>query len=102
MRGDESLANLATFDPRPEDYRQDISYSTYFRNTYINSRCATAPILQLYMAANMYAFSSDHDYLPKSPADMFLDAFLITTIDEHNCQIIERYSWPGYKQKMDV
>jgi len=89
MRSEGPLAHLASFDPRPQNYRHQINYPTHFRNTWINAGFATLPVLQLYPPANMHAVNNDHDYQPKCPADIFLDSFNITKIDDDTQRNVE-------------
>ena len=83
LRSEGPICDLSSFDPRPVEYRNSPEYPAQFRNGCLNvTDNSRLPIFQLFECANMYALNVDHDYLPLSLAEQFLQNFYITKTDE--------------------
>jgi hypothetical protein len=82
------------FDPRPEKYRGNFSYSDYFRNICLNfPGVSKMPIYQTFPPSNMHAVAHDHDYMELTPEDQYLKTAKISHIcdsDIHHIETVTR------------
>lgn len=92
LRRSRPLHELATFDPRPNRFRNSSQYPYYFRNVCLNARVQNIPIRQLYEPANLHALVNDHAYMPKelSFTEQCLAAMNITVISDTERENVER------------
>lgn len=83
--GASELGNI-DFDPRPEKFRNDKNYQSYFINFPGSPKM---PIFQTFTPANNQAVFNDHDYLKLHPADQYLEDIHMTKITQHEVKSIE-------------
>ena len=55
----------------------------------MNCTANDLPITHLYQPANVYGVVNNHDYLEKSPADLFLESLNVTSYTKEQCQAIK-------------
>ena len=72
LQKDGCLSSLGDFDPRPPTRLNMPEYPSHFRSVWVNSRCESLPIRQLFGPANLHAINHRHDYLEKTQEDIFL------------------------------
>ncbi|KAK3105393.1 hypothetical protein FSP39_024182 [Pinctada imbricata] len=78
------------FDPRPEKYRNHISYVDHFRNVCLNfPGVSKMPIYQIFNPAYMFAVAHDHDYMELTPEDHYLKTANVTHICDAEIKRIE-------------
>ena len=83
------LSNLRDFDLRPAHSRNDPNYPARFLSVWLNCSANDRPITHLYQPANVYGVVNNHDYLEKSPADLFLESLNVTSYTKEQCQAIK-------------
>ncbi|XP_045172918.2 uncharacterized protein LOC123534648 [Mercenaria mercenaria] len=90
MPGAAELTNI-DFDPRPEQFRNSVSYQDHFRNACLNfPGISKMPIFQTFEPANTKAVALDHDYLKLSPEENFLQKIFVTKISDETVIDIEK------------
>lgn len=93
IAGSDEICDIQTFDPRPQQYRNNINYTDYFYNTCMNFKgISRTPIFQSFEPANVRAYALDHDYQKETPEEMFLKAMKITEISEEEQAYLEMYT----------